>query len=136
MNIYNNFFSLKLCTPTLHNQSMHSENWCSSAFVTGTVTLYVRQCYTNMFCLPSHILSGKSENVLQCLQFLSAEMRTVSKYVCSHPAHQSHVYTSSPLSKALVVPLRTSRVRAAMMSACRAMASALSTASAPNEVII
>ncbi len=35
---------------------------------------------------------------------LSAELRTVSKYVCSHPAHQQHVYTSSPLSKALVVP--------------------------------
>lgn len=42
----------------------------------------------------------------------------------------------SPLSKALVVPFSTSSVRAAMMSAWRAMAWALSTASAPREVII
>ena len=41
-----------------------------------------------------------------------------------------------PVSKALVVPLRTSRVKAATMSACRAMALALSTASQPREVII
>ena len=42
----------------------------------------------------------------------------------------------SPLSKALVVPFSTSRVRAAMMSAWRAMAWARSMASAPREVII
>lgn len=45
-------------------------------------------------------------------------------------------WSGSPLSKALVVPFNTSRVRAAMMSACRAIAWARSTASAPREVII
>ena len=42
----------------------------------------------------------------------------------------------SPLSKALVVPFSTSRVRAAMMSACWAIAWARSVASAPRDVII
>lgn len=41
-----------------------------------------------------------------------------------------------PVSKALVVPFRTSSVRAATMSACLAIALALSTASHPSEVII
>lgn len=42
----------------------------------------------------------------------------------------------SPLSKAFVVPFKTSSVRAAIISACMAIAWALSTASAPREVII
>ena len=60
------------------------------------------------------------------------------------PLHPSSAWMNSkpteepcwPVSKALVVPFNTSRVKDATMSACRAMALALSTASQPREVII
>lgn len=68
------------------------------------------------------ISSKINETAWLCLSPVSASKQRKAQYL--------------PVSKALVVPFRTSSVRAATMSACLAMALALSTASHPSEVII
>lgn len=74
---------------------------------------------SNLFCHDQCSLHGK--NVLKQQQLLQEKII---------------IHALSPMWKALLVPFSISKVRAAMTSACRVIASALSTASAPSDDII
>lgn len=90
---------------------------------------------------PLSVLGGAAMH--ECLQRRQEKGWNTSWKILGFEGKLSHLvlgfffyHCCSPLSNALVVPFSTSRVRAAMISACWAIDWARSTASAPKEVII